>query len=167
MIMQTLERTNDRAGPAAGTVDSTGIPDRSGSDGAVARFVARLLDVAENSVVGASYPAARRRILQHLQVYGPRPIAGLPREWPVTAQHLPNLVRELEQDGLVERESRPAGVTRYRLSPDGAAALAATRGTQLALIATLLRAAADGDDRTAEGAYSRLRAALGNPDGEP
>lgn len=164
MIMHTMDRMG-APGTAPGMQerpagDSARV-DR-GRNAAIDRFIAGLLDATEDTVTGASYSAARRRILQHLELYGPQPMAGLPHEWPVTAQHLPHLVRELEQDGLVERVPGGTGATLYRLTRDGVAGLAATRSTQLGLIATLLRAAAELDDETALATYDRLRSALGS-----
>lgn len=63
---------------------------------------ARRLDALVNELSGKGATAILRLgILRHLDQFGPRLVRELPREWPITRQHVRRLANRLIDDGLL------------------------------------------------------------------
>lgn len=63
--------------------------------------------------------ALRRDILRALERYGPLTAAEIPRSWPVTRQHVRDVMREMADDGLVGVTSGDYGCRSFRLTDLG------------------------------------------------
>jgi len=124
-LTQTRRTTATRRPPALrATVAGSTAPQRSPttSAAATASIVADeavIEQILERLTAPGAPAQLQRAMLRNLDQRGSLTAAELPRQWPVTRQHVRDALRILHRDGLVEPSSEIGGRRSYQLTALG------------------------------------------------